>query len=67
MEKFDFYQNHAILYNESDEQTRQASREHWQKIHAENVKSGRADMVMFSARLLADMAMIDAGKYADLF
>ena len=64
---FSYYESFAIRYHESGEDLRRRSREHWQRIHAENVKSGREDLIVFSARHLAEMAMIDAGRFADCF
>lgn len=48
-----FYENQIIRYLESDSETRQKSKEHWLKCHAENVLSGRDDLIMFTSKILA--------------
>ena len=62
----DYYKTHAIRYLLADENTKKASWEHWRKCHAENIKSGREDLIIFSARIIANMALVDAGRAQDI-
>lgn len=41
------------MYLDSSEEDRQKSKSHWLKCHEENLKSGREDMIIFSAQILA--------------
>jgi hypothetical protein len=56
----DFYQVYADRYRAADDQTRKAARAHWTKCHAANMQTGRDDMIIFSARIMATIAVIDA-------
>ena len=62
----DYYKTHALRYFLADEKTKQASREHWERVHIENVNSGREDLIIFSARIIANIALIDAGRAQEL-
>lgn len=55
-----FYKKYADRYRAADEQTRKASREHWTRTHAANMETGRNDIIIFSAQILAAIATIDA-------
>lgn len=55
----EWYKNHFLLYMAQDEKTREASRRHWLKCHAENMASGRDEMIIFSAKMLAGIALAD--------
>ena len=49
----DYYRTAQERYMRADPETRKASREHWTRVHAENMKSGREDLIIFSAQILA--------------
>lgn len=57
---FDFYSSHTIRYIEADAQSRKESKDHWLKCHAENVASGREDMIIFSSKILAAISLAEA-------
>lgn len=38
---------------------REESRQHWLKCHAENICSGRDDLIIFSAKILAAISLAD--------
>lgn len=56
----DFYSSHTIRYIEADTQSRKESKDHWIKCHAENVASGREDMIIFSSKILAAISLAEA-------
>lgn len=56
-----YYDRYTEMYAALNSEDRKKSREHWQKCHAENVKSGREDLTIFSAQILARIALVDAG------
>lgn len=60
----DYYKTFFIRYLASDERTRTESREHWQKCHIENVRAGREDLIIFSAKILAAIQVADAALKA---
>ena len=62
-----FYKNWALAYNECSDEMKQKSREHWRKVHAENLTDGRSDLYMFSAQILAAIELVDNGRIKDLF
>lgn len=62
-----YYKNWALAYNECNDEMKQKSREHWRKVHAENLKDGRSDLYMFSAQILAAIELVDNGRIKDLF
>ena len=55
----DFYNTYILRYLLADDKTRQASRDHWLMHHKENVASGRNDMIIFSAQMLAAIDLAD--------
>lgn len=57
--KTDFYDTCFINYIEADEQTRAASRQHYLNRHKENLASGREDLIIFTARILAAYSLAD--------
>ena len=54
-----FYENQIIRYLEADSETRKKSKEHYLKCHAENVLSGRDDLIMFTSKILAAYMFAD--------
>lgn len=54
-----FYENQIIRYLESDSETRKKSKEHYLKCHAENVLSGRDDLILFTSKILAAYTLAD--------
>lgn len=55
----DYYKQYAVRYMIADETTRKASKDHWTKCHARNIASGREDLIIFSAKILAAIALAD--------
>lgn len=60
MEWTDYHQTAQRRYMNADPETRKASREHWTKAHAENMKSGSPEAIAFSASILAAYDVADA-------
>jgi hypothetical protein len=60
--KMTFYETNRELYRKADAATRAASRAHWTKCHRENIASGRRDMIIFSAQILAGYDLIEADE-----
>ncbi len=54
-----FYEEYAIRYYATTPEQKKAARDHWTKCHMENVASGREDLIIFSARILAAMDTAD--------
>ncbi len=54
-----YYKNYFLQYIAAPEAIREESRRHWLKCHAENVLSGREDLIIFSAKILASIALAD--------
>lgn len=57
---FDFYSSYTVRYIEADERCRKESKDHWLRCHAENVASGREDMIIFSSKILAAISLAEA-------
>lgn len=60
MEWTDYNQTAQRRYMNADQETRKASREHWTKAHAENMKNGSPEAIAFSASILAAYDVADA-------
>lgn len=58
----DFYKTYAENYRNTNSQERKEAREHWTRCHAANLEAERDDLIMFSAKILAVIATIDAGQ-----
>jgi len=58
----DYYKTHMVRYAAADDSMKAASRAHWTRCHIENLKSGRHDLIVFSAQILAAMDAVDAYK-----
>lgn len=60
----DYYKTAAERYRAAAPEIRQASRDHWTRAHAENMKNGNEDQIIFSALILAAYDAADAAKEA---
>ena len=56
----EYYERYYYMYASCTEEERQLSKDHWTKCHRENLKEGRKDLIMFSASILASIALADA-------
>lgn len=56
----EYYRDAARRYLAAPPELRKASREHWTRHHVENLKSGRQDLIIFSAQILAAYDAADA-------
>ncbi len=54
-----YYKDYFLRYIAADEATRAESRQHWLKCHAHNIASGREDLIIFSAKILAAISLAD--------
>ena len=57
----DYYKTYGMRYAAANDDMRRAAREHWTRCHAENLRSGRNDLIIFSGQILAQMDLVDAG------
>ena len=55
-----YYVEHGKRYKAASEELKKASRAYWTRIHAENVKAGRDDLIIFSGQILSQYDIIDA-------
>ena len=55
-----FYIEQGKRYKAASEELKKASRAYWTRLHAENVTTGRADLIMFSGQVLAQYDLVDA-------
>ena len=56
----DFYESYYARYMAAPPELRKAARDHWTKCHKKNLELKRDDLIIFSAKILAIIAMIDA-------
>lgn len=56
------YERFYEMYKNANEDLRKESKEHWLKCHSENVAADREDLIIFSARHLAIIAMIEESE-----
>lgn len=56
-----FFEAQMLRYAAADAETKRASKEHWLQVYADNINSGSDTLL--SARVLANMALVDSGKY----
>ena len=61
----DFYSNYKARYIAANPAERKAAREHWTRCHQENMMTGREDLIMFSAQMLAQIAVVDAERASE--
>ena len=61
MEK-SYYQSIGEHYRAASPELRAASKAHWIKCHRQNLESGRRDMIIFTAQILAQIAIVDNEK-----
>lgn len=55
----DFYKNWEAAFRACNQEDREKSKAHWLKCHAENLASGRLDMIIFSAQILAHIENVE--------
>ena len=60
-----YYATYAIRYYEADQQTRNDAKRHWQECHADNLRSGREDLIIFSAKMLGSIEMAEMALNGD--
>lgn len=54
-----YYKDYFLRYIAADSATRAESRQHWLKCHAQNIASGREDLIIFSAKILGAISLAD--------
>lgn len=54
-----YYKDYFLRYIAADIETRKESRQHWLKCHAQNIASGREDLIIFSAKILGAISLAD--------
>lgn len=60
----DYYENWKSLYKAASLEERNKSKVHWLKCHAENLESGRHDLIIHSAQILAHIAIVENERSA---
>lgn len=55
-----YYQSIGEHYRAASPELRAASKAHWIKCHRQNLESGRQDMIIFTAQILAQIAIVDS-------
>lgn len=63
--KFNFYDSFMIRYAESDPITRAESKNHWINCHIDAVTNGKQDVIIWTAQILAKIAIVDNGMYTE--
>lgn len=63
MEK-SYYQSIGEHYRAASPELRAASKAHWIKCHRQNLESGRQDMIIFTAQILAQIAIVENESHA---
>lgn len=59
-----YYESIGERYRESSPELRAASKAHWLKCHRQNLESGRQDMIIFTAQILAQIAIVENESHA---
>ena len=54
-----YYESVGERYRAASPELRAASKAHWFKCHKENLASGRQDMIIFTAQILAQISMVE--------
>ncbi len=54
-----YYERYYYRYSSADDATKAESRKHWEEVHAENLNSGRQDLICFSAMILKMINLAD--------
>lgn len=54
-----YYERYYRYFLESSDEMRQKSKAHWLEKHEENLKSGREDLIIFSASILAQICLAE--------
>lgn len=55
-----YYETVGERYRAASPELRAASKAHWIKCHRQNLESGRQDMIIFTAQILAQFAIVDS-------
>lgn len=55
-----YYESVGERYRAASPELRAASKAHWIKCHRQNLESGRQDMIIFTAQILAQIAIVDS-------
>lgn len=55
-----YYESIGERYRAASPELRAASKAHWIKCHRQNLKSGRQDLIIFTAQILAQIAIVDS-------
>ena len=59
-----YYESLGERYRAASPEVRAASKAHWLKCHRENLASGRQDMIIFTAQILAQISMVENEEHA---
>lgn len=59
-----YYESLGERYRAASPEVRAASKAHWLKCHKENLASGRQDMIIFTAQILAQISMVESEEHA---
>ena len=54
-----YYESMGERYRSATPEVRAASKDHWLKCHKENLASGRQDMIIFTAQILAQISLVE--------
>ena len=57
-----YYIEQGKRYKAASEELKKASRAYWTRVHAEHVKTGREDLIIFSGQILSQYDLVDAGE-----
>lgn len=55
----EYYKKYLERYMNADSNLRRQAKEHWTIVHAQNLESGRDDLIVFSAKMLASITLAD--------
>ena len=59
-----YYESIGERYRAASPEVRAESKAHWIKCHRQNLESGRQDMIIFTAQILAQIAIVDNENHA---
>lgn len=55
----EYYKRYYRYFLNASEEQRQKSKAHWLEKHEDNLKSGREDLIIFSASILAQICLAE--------
>ena len=55
-----YYETVGERYRSASPELRAASKAYWIKCHRQNLESGRQDMIIFTAQILAQFAIVES-------